>query len=202
MQGVKAPNGAQLLYFPMIDCTVAAGFKNTKYKKSYGYVHYGVDFDSKRAVDFDVVASGKGTVIGVEKNNNSIGYVVIIRYDKAYNPTTKKTQTLILRYYHLLDVYVEEGEDVKPLQVIGLVSGSHKWWNHVHVEVDKDFLHPCYTPQVAEASSKLLKRKGATDKTMLNPMNVLVVHKLQKAKVHSLAVYADQTKDAPKYYEI
>ena len=202
MISVKAPKNAQLLYFPMIDCTVAAGYKNAKYRKAYEYVHYGVDFDSKRAVDFDVVASGFGTVIGVEKNNNSIGYVVIIRYDKAYNPTTKKMQTLILRYYHLFDCFVEEGEDVKPYQKIGVVSGSHKWWNHVHLEIDKDYLNPCYTPQVAEASSKLLVRKGATDKTMLNPMDVLVIGKKQTARVHSLAVYADKNKDAPKYTEV
>lgn len=198
---VKAPKNAQLLYYPMIDCTVAAGYKNAKYKRAYGYTHYGVDFDSKRAVDFKVTASGYGTVVGVEKNNNSVGYVLIIRYDKAYNPNTKKTQTLILRYYHLFDCYVEEGEDVKPYQVIGMVSGPHKWWNHVHLEIDRDFLHPCHTPQVSETASKMLRKAGATDKTMLNPINVLVIGKKQTAKVHSLAIYADKTKDAPKYTE-
>ena len=186
----------------MVDCTISAGFKNAKYRKMYGYQHYGVDFDSKRAVDFNVIASGEGKVIGIEKNNNSIGYVVIIRYDKVYNPSSKKVQSLILRYYHLYDCYVEEDEDVRPYQVIGMVSGSHKWWNHVHVEVDKDFLHPTFTPQVSEGASKLLRRKGATDKTMLDPIGVFAIGKKQNAKIHSLATCVNWVTDTPRFKEV
>ncbi|MGM9532336.1 hypothetical protein, partial [Intestinibacter sp.] len=67
MKEVIAPTGSQLLFFPMKECTVAAGFKNAKYKNYYGYIHYGVDFDSKMAVNFDALASGDGIVLGVEK---------------------------------------------------------------------------------------------------------------------------------------
>ena len=35
MIAVKAPKGAQLLYFPMMDCTISAGFKNDYYEKIY-----------------------------------------------------------------------------------------------------------------------------------------------------------------------
>lgn len=198
---VSAIKGTQLLIFPMFDCTVAAGYKNKAYKKGYGYVHYGVDFDSKRAVDFDVIASGKGTVVGTEKNNNSIGGVVVIRYDKVYNPTLEKVGSLIVRYYHLFSIAVKEGEIVNAYDTIGKVSGYHKWWNHAHVEIDSDTMHPFHTPQVSESASKMLVRKGANDKTMLDPMTVFVVGKHQKCKVHSLATYADQVKDAPKFEE-
>lgn len=201
MNKVEAPKGAQLLIYPMIECTIAAGFKNAKYKNHYGYIHYGIDFDSKRAVDFDVLASGDGVVLGTEKNNNSIGGVVVIRYDNVYNPTTKKKQSYIARYYHLYSIAVNKGVKVKAYQKIGTVSGSHKWWNHIHMEIDSDIQHPFHTPQVAENSSKLLIRKGATDETILNPLDVLVIGKKQTAQVHSLAVYADKILDAPKYYE-
>ena len=40
MIAVKAPKGAQLLYFPMMDCTISAGFKNKDYQKKHKCVHY------------------------------------------------------------------------------------------------------------------------------------------------------------------
>jgi murein DD-endopeptidase MepM/ murein hydrolase activator NlpD len=94
----------------MEDCTIAAGFKNEKYRKAYGYTHYGVDFDSKRAVDFEVLASGKGTVVGVEMNKNSIGGVIVIRYDNVYCPKDKKIRSLIIRKYHCYKILVKKGD--------------------------------------------------------------------------------------------
>ena len=201
MKEVNAPIGSQLLFFPMEECTVAAGFKNVKYRKDYGYVHYGVDFDDRWGKSYNALASGDGIVLGVEKNSNSIGGVVVIRYDNVYNPTTKKKQSLVARYYHFETVSVTKGQKVKAYQKIGVVSGTHKWWNHIHMEIDSDVAHPFHTPQVAEASSKLLIRKGANDKTLLNPMDVLVVGKKQTAQVHSKAIYADKVVDAPKFSE-
>lgn len=205
MKTVKAPKGAQLLFFPMLDCTISAGYKNTKYKRVNGYTHYGVDFDSKRAVDFNVIASGEGKVLGVEKNKNSIGGVVVIRYNNVYNPTTGKVKSLIARYYHFYSIVVKKGDIVKAYDVIGSMSGSHKWWNHVHLELDTDTAFPFYTPQVSEAGSKLLKRGGLAasvlSKSIIDPMAVLVVGNKQAAKIHSLATYVDKITDAPKYEE-
>lgn len=206
MKGIKAPANAQLLIFPMIDCTVSGGYKNARYRRDNGFIHYGVDFDSKRAVDFDVIASGRGTVLGIEKNKNSIGGVVVIKYPKVYNPTTGKTKALIARYYHLFNIAVKKGDEVSAYDVIGMVSGSHKWWNHVHLELDTDTAFPFYTPQVSEAGSKLLTRGGLAaavlSKSIINPMDVLVVGRIQQAKVHSKAIHASATVDAPKYYEV
>lgn len=201
MIAVKAPKGAQLLYFPMMDCTISAGFKNAKYKRRYGYQHYGIDFDSKRSVDFEALASGYGTVIGVEMNKNSIGGVTVIRYDNVYCPSDKKIRSLILRKYHSYKILVKKGDKVRPLQPIAIVSGSDKWLHHDHTEIDKDIRYPFHTPQVSEGASKMLIRRGANDKTMLNPLDVLVVHPKQKCKVHSLATCADPINDAPRYYE-
>lgn len=201
MKPVKAPKGAQLLYFPMMDCTIAAGFENEKYERDKGYVHYGVDFDSKRAVDFDSLASGNGTVLGVEMNKNSIGGVTVIRYDKVFCPYDRKTRPLILRKYHSYRILVKKGDKVKPLQQIAEVSGKDKWLNHDHTEIDTDVRHPFHTPQVMEKASKLLRRNGATSETMVDPLDVLVVHPSQQVKVHSLAKYADKVEDAPRWYE-
>ena len=203
---VKAPTNKQILIYPMLDCTISAGFKNKAYKNYYGYVHYGVDFDSKRAVDFGVIASGKGTVLGVEMNvKNSIGGVVVIKYDNVYIPSNKLVKSVIFRYYHLYSIAVKKGQTVNAYDIIGTVSGNHKWWNHVHVEVDTDTKYPFYTPQVSEAASVLLKRGGLTNavlsKSLLNPIDVLVVGRKQACKVHSLATLADKVKDAPKYEE-
>ena len=79
MKEINCPAGAQLMMMPMMNGTIAAGFKNKKYQEAYKFPHYGVDFDSRYGEDFKVVASGNGTVIGVEKNlNNSLYYIFII----------------------------------------------------------------------------------------------------------------------------
>lgn len=206
MKNVRAPEKGQLLVFPMWDCTVSGGYKNADYKKKHGYIHYGVDFDSKRSVDFDVIASGNGTILGIEKNKNSLGGIVVIKYDKVYFPKTGKIKDVIVRYYHFAEINVKKGDKVKAYQKIGSVSGTHKEWNHVHYEMDTDTKFPFYTPQVTEAASKLLKRNRLSvlvlSRSIINPMDVLVVGKKQQAKVHSLADCADKVKDAPQYMEI
>lgn len=206
MKRVKAPADAQLLIFPMLDCTVAGGYKNERYEKDKKMVHYGVDFDSKRAVDFDVIASGSGTVLGVERNKNSIGGVVVIKYPKVFNPTTGKTQDLIARYYHFYSIAVKKGDKVEAYQKIGTESGRHKWWNHIHMELDTDTEYPFYTPQVKEGASDLLKRGNYSvftlSKSIIDPITVLIIGKKQAAKVHSLAKHTDFVKDAPRFEEL
>lgn len=199
---VKCPANAQLAYFPMKECTVAAGFKNLKYKRANKYPHYGVDFDSLGRESYYNLASGYGEVIGTEMNSNSIGGVIVIKYKDVYVPKKKKIMDLIFRIYHNEHILVKKGDKVVPYQKIGTVSDCHKWYNHTHIEIDTDTKYPFYTPQVAEGSSKLLIRKGATDKSILNPMDVLVVGKEQSVIVHPLAIYADKKVDAPKYFEI
>ncbi len=201
MKEVISPAGAQLLFFPMEECTISAGYKNAKYRKDNNFTHYGIDFDDRWGKDFNVLASGIGTVLAIEKNSNSIGGVVVIKYDNVFNPTTKTKKSYIARYYHLYSIKVKKGQAVKPYEVIGTESGSHKWWNHIHFEIDSDTKHPYHTPQVAEASSKLLIRKGANDSTILNPLSILVVGKKQTAKVHSRASYATEAQDSPRFAE-
>lgn len=183
-------------------CTIAAGFKDPKYptNQNHRFTHYGVDFDSYYKEDFDVIASAEGTVIGVERNYNSIGGVVVIQYDNVFIPKTKSVKSLIFRYMHFEDFFVSKGDKVAPYQIIGTISGTHKWWNHIHLEIDTDTKLPFHTPQVSEVSSKLLVFKGANDKTMLDPIDVLMIGKKQTAEVHPFAIYVG-SKDNPRYAE-
>lgn len=198
---IKCPSNSQLLFYPMMNGTISAGFKNKKYQTAYKYIHYGIDCDSRYGEDFNVIASGSGTVIGIEQNKfNSLGCIVVIQYNNVYNPTTKKLMNCVVRYYHMASLNVKKGDKVNAYDIIGRVI-DHKWWNHIHFELDTDVQHPFYTPQVAESSSCLLVRKGATDSTILNPIDVLVVGRRQIMMVHNLAIYADKVQDAPKFSE-
>lgn len=191
---------SQYLFYPMMDAYISAGYLSDAYQRGYGYPHYGMDFDERGGKGFDVIAGGSGVVLGTEKNANSIGGVVVIQYNDVYNPTTKKVQDLIARYLHLAEIKVQKGERVTAYQPIGHVSGSHQWWNHVHLELDTDTAYPFNTPQVSEGASRLLVRYPATAATLLNPAAILVVGKRQKAQVHPLAVYADD-RDKPRWRE-
>ena len=126
VSGFNVPKGAQILIYPMMECTVAAGFKNKKYAMDpqHAFPHYGVDFDERGASGFNVIASGKGTVLGVEQNTNSLGGVVVIQYNDVFIPSTEKVKPLILRYYHLYDIKVKKGQTVAAYSTIGTVSGS------------------------------------------------------------------------------
>ena len=123
MKEIIAPAGSQLLFFPMKECTIAAGFKNAKYTKKHECVHYAIDLDDKYGLSYDVLASGDGVVLGTEKNANSIGGVIVIRYDNVYNPTTGKVQSYIVRYYHIATLNVSKGQKVTAYQKIGGING-------------------------------------------------------------------------------
>lgn len=191
----------QILIYPMKEATIGAGFLNPKYPtdKDHPFNHFGHDYCTLGNDDFDTIASGNGTVLNIEKNTNSLGCIAVIKYDNVYIPSQKRCKDLILRYIHMATISVKKGDIVKPYQTLGRVWRKHKWWNHVHVEIDVDTAHPYHTCQVREESSVLLRGSKTYD-TMLNPVDVFVIGKNQTAIVHPLAVYATNV-DKPKYKE-
>jgi len=193
---------SQKLYYPMKNATIAAGFMNAKYKQNYGYPHYGVDYDSLNHDEvYDVLSIGDGEVLGAEhRADNPLGGILVVRYNGVYFPSSGKIHNVIARYYHIKDLFVGRGENLFASQAIGLVDPNHKWWNHVHLELDTDVNHPFHTPQVNEKSSNLLIRAGATDETLLNPNFILYVGSSQTARVHPNAIYATSA-DTPRYRE-
>lgn len=197
----KIPSGSQLLIYPMKKATISAGCRNVAYRNYYGYEHYGTDFDTKDGSAFDVIASGEGEVLGTEFNSgNSIGGVVVIRYNDVYSPSTKTVRDLIVRYYHMESLNVKKGDKVSAYDVIGHVSATHRWWNHVHMEMDTDTSYPFNTPQVTENSSKLLIRWPSSSATIIDVTDTCVIGKNQTCIIHPLAKYTTSS-DTPKYKE-
>lgn len=196
----KIPKNSQLLIYPVFDSAVTAGYKDESYRAHYGYKHYGTDFVSLEHTYFNCISSGNGIVLGVEKNTNSAGGIIIVKYYNVYIPSTNTVQDLIVRYAHLLTINVSKGCTVCKNDVIGTLDNSHRYYNHIHVEVDKDIKNPFYTLGFKENSSNLLRACGATDNSMLDPINVFVIGNSQTAQVHPQATLVSQ-KDNPKYYE-
>ena len=191
---------SQFLFYPMKKGYLSTGFKNPDYARKNKFAHYGIDMDEWAAAGFDVLAGGSGTVLGVEMCRNSVGGVVVIRYEDVYNPTTKKVQDLIARYLHLAEIKVQKGERVTAYQPIGHVLGDHPWWNHIHLELDTDTAYPFNTPQVSEGASRLLVQKPSTDASIINPVDVLVVGEQQTAEIHPKAIYTTAA-DKPRWNE-
>ena len=106
-----------------------------------------------------------------------------IVFDVYDSPTLSLTSEEITghEYAHMITLYVKKGDRVAAYTPIGKVSGNHKWYNHIHMEVDTDTKYPFYTVGFKESASRLLIASGATDKTLLDPLDVLVVGNEQTA---------------------
>jgi hypothetical protein len=179
---IEAPEGAQLLISPIRDGFITAGFDNDTYFEKNGYEHYGVDLSSVGLTD--VLSVGNCVVLGTESCDNSLGNIIVIKYDDVYIPQTGEVVSLIARYYHLLTSSAKTGDVVTVGQLLGNIDITHKWYHHVHLELDTDLDYPFNTPQVAEASSVLLKRYPADIESMIEPMDVLVLGAGQDVYTH------------------
>jgi murein DD-endopeptidase MepM/ murein hydrolase activator NlpD len=193
---VTAPEGSQLLFFPMEESLVTAGYKSTWYLTEHGYPHYAADLWAPGGRD--VLSCGNGMVLGTEFCDNSLGNIAVIQYDHVYIPHTGQSVPLIARYYHMAEIYIGKGDMVTAGQVIGMVISSHEWHNHVHIELDTDISYPFHTPQVAEASSELLHRYPADGQSILDPFSVLVLGEEQRASLHKSATWGTEA-DLPRY---
>lgn len=176
LREITPPDGTQLLCFPIDNGAATAGYRNETYRRKNGYAHYGIDFTAANGGRADILASGDGAVLGAERRDNSLGSIAVIHYDNVYMPYTGETMSLIGRYYHMMELHIEEGDTVSAGQVIGVIDRSDKWWNHIHLELDRDVDYPFHTPQVAEASSQLLNRYPANGEGLLDPIHVLAIH--------------------------
>jgi murein DD-endopeptidase MepM/ murein hydrolase activator NlpD len=196
---IEAPEGAQLLFFPLDDSVVSAGYLNEKYLADQGYPHYAINLWAPGTRE--VLSVGDGVVLGTELCDNSVGNIAVIRYDDVYIPETGETASLIARYYHMTGTLVAEGDAVTAGRQIGTIDGSHQWYNHVHIELDFDVEHPFHTPQVAEASSELLQRYPADGSSIADPFAVLSLGEAQRASSHKNAEWCTDT-DVPRFIGI
>lgn len=196
LPNVESPEGAQLLFFPMNDSFISAGYKNKQYLADQGYPHFAIDLWAPGSRN--VLSCGNGVVLGTEFCDNSLGNIAVIQYDNVYIPQTGETTSLVARYYHMTETFVAKNDIITAGQIIGNVDGSHQWYNHVHIELDTDLLHPFHTPQVAEASSELLHRYPADEKSIIDPFSVLVLSGEQRASLHKSATWGTEA-DLPRY---
>jgi murein DD-endopeptidase MepM/ murein hydrolase activator NlpD len=179
---VEAPEGAQLLICPIQDGFITAGFGNEEYLEKNGYGHYGIDMSAVGVSE--VLSLGNGVALGTESCDNSLGNIAVIRFDNVYIPHSGEAVSLIARYYHLLAATVKTGDKVVAGQILGTIDATHKWYNHVHVELDSDLGRPFNTPQVAEASSELLNRWPADGSSMIEPLDAMALGKGQDIYTH------------------
>lgn len=173
-QKYAVPEGAQILFYPLDDGLITAGYLNKRYLEKNSFNHFGTDITTVGNGIAAVAASGTGTVLATESDDNNLGSIAVIRYDNVYSPALGKSVPLIARYYHMVSISVREGDLVTARQEIGKIDRQHKWYNHVHIELDTDTAHPFNTPQVAESSSDLLIRFPASGDSLLDPVDVLV----------------------------
>ena len=193
---VESPEDSQLLFFPMDDSLISAGYKNKQYLADQGYQHYAIDLWAPGSSS--VLSCGNGVVLGTEFCDNSLGNIAVIQYDNVYIPQTREIVSLVARYYHMSEIFIGKGDVITAGQAIGTIVGSHQWYNHVHIELDTDVLHPFNTPQVAEASSELLQRYPADGSSILDPFSVLVLSDGQRASLPQNITWGTEA-DLPRY---
>lgn len=181
---------SQVLLLPADNCQLEAGYKNSNYKKYYGYHHYGHDYGHPLRNKFNVLASGEGIVMACGKDNASMGYVAAIIYKDVTMPGAYKDRDLTIRYFHMESLKVHKGQKVRQGDVIGVVGNTVSGMKHVHVEIDLDTKYPTYSPQVAGGP---IIKKG-TDST-INPSTVFYIGPNQKYTLHTVATYYNKISD-------
>ena len=162
-------NKGQRLILPINKCRVTASYKNSNYKRQFGYIHYGVDMTSTNH-DKRVWASGDGVVTHTGWHPTSGNVVVVIYRDCILVDGTVKD--LVIRYFHLERIRVKPKQVVCKDTILGMYGNTgYSSGAHLHIEVDVDTLYPNYTPQTSKSNDVL---KSGID-TTINPDRVLYV---------------------------
>ena len=162
---------AQKLIQPINDLYLTASYKNSAYKASFGFTHYGVDCRSERRKT-TVYASSNGTVLAAGYDS-VFGNILVIRYPEAYNRATGKYVDVVVRYFHFAGTSVTKGRAVTKDTIIGQYgnTGQYSVGAHLHFECDTDTKYPLWTPSLSGRSTYFTgSNAGAGDATMSNPL--------------------------------
>ena len=161
---------AQKLILPINKAKLTASMKTAAYLKKFGFVHYGIDMVSTHG-DRTIYASGDGVVLATGFDN-VVGNVVAVHYPAAYNRTTKKTEDVVFRYFHLEKILVAKGAKLDKDSKIGIYgnTGMLNMANHLHIEADTDVNYPLYSPTVSRSNLIWGRSQGAHDKSMSDPL--------------------------------
>lgn len=162
-------NKGQRLILPINKCRVTASYKNSNYKRQFGFTHYGVDMTSTNH-DKRVWASGDGVVTHTGWHPTSGNVVVVIYRECILVDGTVKD--LVIRYFHLDRIRVKPKQVVCKDTILAMYGNTgYSSGAHLHIEVDVDTLYPNYTPQTSKSNDVL---KSGIDST-INPDRVLYV---------------------------
>lgn len=130
----------QRLLMPFKHNRVFASYKTDAYKRAWGYDHYGIDIANKwDNGDGRIYASGEGVVLAVGLDD-TLGYGLAIRYCNCYNHRTGKTIDVTIRYMHLENIYVDEGDKINANVCIGIEGNKGTTDAHLHIEADTEYL--------------------------------------------------------------
>lgn len=162
----------QKLILPINSMRLTAGYKNSNYKKQFGYTHYGIDMTDKARKDKTIWGSGKGEVTHCGWHPTGGNVVVIVYKDCILS--NGQVRDLTIRYFHLEKINVKVGQKITKDTRIGLYgnTGSSSG-DHLHIEIDTDTKYPNYTPQTSKSNDIL---KSGIDST-INPVLALWVKK-------------------------
>lgn len=163
----------QKLVLPINQCRITSGYKNTQYKREFGFNHYGMDMTDKNRKDFTVWGCGKGTVLEADWDA-STGWTVVIQYDECIL-TDGTVRSLIQRSWHFDKVYVKKGQKITKDTKIGLYGDTGKYASgkHLHIEFDTDCNYPTWSPSFSKSTTII---KAGTDST-IHPNRCLYVKK-------------------------
>ena len=166
----------QKLILPIKDFKPTAGYKNYKYRKYWGYTHFGVDCGSpsKNRVLYGL---GNGTVAaaGLDGLNgkttgagSGCGYCLVIIYKDCYNRQTQKAMDVVCTYMHMAALpKVKAGDIVTTKTMLGYYgnTGAATSGAHLHIQFDTDTKHPLYCTGLSSKGHALLRR-GSVDSTV------------------------------------
>ncbi len=144
---------------------ITAAWKVKAYPSSGYGTHFGQDIVNSMAagVKANIYACGNGTVVKTGWDNK-LGGTVVIKYPQVYNHTTKKTQDVVARCWHMSSVAsLKEGQSVTMNTLLG-VSGDKgpATGVHLHIEFDTDTAYPCYSPSIGSSSNIIKKGTDST----------------------------------------
>lgn len=160
----------QRLILPINQMFVTAAYKTPAYRKRFGFTHYGYDATSLSGTPL-VYASGEGKVLFTGKDS-IVGNVVAAIYYDVLNHKTNTSADLIMRYFHLDKILVQDNQDITKDTQIGFYGNTGKYSTgaHLHFEFDSDTDWPLYTSTLSANAS--LMRAAITD-TSLDPAEIL-----------------------------
>lgn len=198
----------QRLKSPIEKAKVTSGYKNSAYRREFGFEHFGLDLTSVKK-ETELYGLGNGYVYdeGLDGLNgkttgsgSGCGYCLVVIYENCINNKTGEVADLAVTYMHLKSRSpLRAGAKVNGKTFLGNygATGLYVTGPHLHIQIDRDTEHPLHCCGIASKGHAFLKR-GTVDSTE-NPVDWIWLDDGQSFKTSS-STYYDQNefKKIPK----